>query len=279
MADYTLIDSDNYAAAGIETLFFPGGEPHVKLPSTLGGDVLMFMKLRTWADVGLAACAIDAVVRNRATENVEVFIPYFPGARQDRSDGYAPFTARIMSKLLADRATTWVFDLHSIATYEVGDIDRILMPRDLAVPMPTNIAGIIAPDEGATDRAVSFRDHFYPAVPLVQCSKQRNTRTGELSGYHMPPLPSPGTYLIVDDICDGGGTFNLLAHEFCWDPKGQESKLELFVSHGIFSKGLDNLSPAISRIYTTDSWCALPSNDRLTVIPLAPLFPKIMGDE
>jgi hypothetical protein len=31
-----IIDSDSYAASGIDTLFFPGGEPHVKLPAVNG---------------------------------------------------------------------------------------------------------------------------------------------------------------------------------------------------------------------------------------------------
>jgi ribose-phosphate pyrophosphokinase len=94
----------------------------------------------------------------------------------------------------------------------------------------------------------------------------------------MPPLPARGRYIIVDDICDGGGTFNLLAHEFKADPQAGASKLELFVSHGIFSKGLSGIDPVIERVTTTDSWCRLASDARLTVLPLKPLFPLIHGD-
>jgi hypothetical protein len=84
----------------------------------------------------------------------------------------------------------------------------------------------------------------------------------------------------VDDICDGGGTFNLLAE--AWKRKlriDQHSKLELFVSHGIFSKGLDAIDPVIEHITTTDSWCKGNSyiRDRLTVLPLLPSFLKFAG--
>lgn len=273
----TIIDSDDYKSAGIETLFFPGGEPHAKIPPELNGPVLLFLKLRTWDEIGFAACVMDALRRNRKIEPLNAFIPYFPGARQDRSDGHAPLTAFLMSKLLASRARTTVFDLHSETTYFIGDIVARLMPRDLDIPLRTDVVGIVAPDAGATERAIEFRDRFYPSAQLVQCGKRRDATTGRLSGYEMQPLPFEGRYIIVDDICDGGGTFNLLAEEFAKDPAAGRSHLEMFVSHGIFSKGLEAISPLIERITTTDSWCRLTGNDRLTVLPLAPLFSKIKG--
>jgi ribose-phosphate pyrophosphokinase len=92
----------------------------------------------------------------------------------------------------------------------------------------------------------------------------------------MPPLPKEGRYIIVDDICDGGGTFNLLAAAFKKDPLAEKSQLEMFVSHGIFSKGIEAIDYTIEHITTTDSWCQLPSSNRLTVIPLSPVFPKIL---
>src|ERR1700684_1905888 len=112
---YTIIDSDNYAAAGIETLFFPGGEPHVKLPK-MTGDVLAFLKLRTWNDVGIAACVIDALTRSDAGPIV-AFIPYFPAARQDKTKGDAPLTLDLTARLLGiGRHSIVTFDEHSVAT-------------------------------------------------------------------------------------------------------------------------------------------------------------------
>ena len=53
-----IIDSDDYSAAGIETMFFPGGEPHVKVPF-FSEPLLLHLKLRTWNDVGFAALLLD----------------------------------------------------------------------------------------------------------------------------------------------------------------------------------------------------------------------------
>lgn len=278
-----IIDSDDYKASGIETLFFSGGEPHVKLVNVPDDELLLFLKLRTWNDVGLAACVIDALGTN-IPHRITAFVPYFPGARQEKG---VPLTARIVGELLYHPDVPIVtFDIHSPAAMDYSMAYRNLMPTQLKVPVRNDVVGVIAPDKGAADRAQSFLEVFCPNADLIQCSKKRNQQTGELSDYVMPPLNSKGRYIIVDDICDGGRTFNLLAEEFKKDSVGQFSNLELFVSHGIFSRGLSNLHPAIEHITTTDSWCRgltkWDDNDplqshRLTILPLNQLFPLLTG--
>lgn len=272
-----VIDSDNYAEHGIETLFFPGGEPHAKIPPGLAGSVLLFLKLRTWNDVGIAACVADALARSPPIDRIEVFMPYFPGARQDRHTNCAPLTVALSAALFDSIKSLHVFDAHSEAVKHWTGAN-CWMPADIEMPALQGFAGIIAPDAGAVDRATAFRDRFGTEAEVIRCSKHRDPRTGRLSGYLMPPLERVGRYMIVDDICDGGGTFNLLATAFNQDAVGARSELMMFVSHGIFSKGLEAISPKISYIMTTDSWCRLPNSERLHVLPLKDLFPKILGE-
>lgn len=269
---FTLIDSDNYAAAGIETLFFPGGEPHAKVPLFKEAP-LLHLKLRTWTDVGFAACVMSALTSQHVA--FKTFMPYFPGARQDRSDGTAPLTVGIMSYLLVYSRDFYVFDPHSAAIHRHMDCHQF-MPSDLPIATDESVRGVIAPDKGAVERATQYRDYFCPGAPVIECTKTRDPHTGRLGNYYMPVLPRSGRYIVVDDICDGGGTFNLLADAWAKDPYAARSTLELFVSHGIFSRGLEALSPHYARITTTDSWCRAPSGGRLTVIPLLPsLLPKM----
>lgn len=269
-----VIDSDSYAAARIETLCFPGGEPHVKVPK-FEGDVLVHLKLRTWEQVGFAALVLDALMQ-QVNVCLHTFIPYFPGARQDKlSEGLAPFTVGVMANLLGRTWRTWVLDPHSHVLS--GQLDyMVTMPSDLGLQSLRSVVGIIAPDEGALGRAHDYRDAFHPKAELIQCSKKRNPKNGRLSDCVVPKIEKVGRYVIVDDICDGGGTFNLLADAFFSDPVGVKCSLDMFVSHGIFSKGLDAINPYIEHITTTDSWCQLPSNDRLTVLPLLPNFLKFL---
>jgi ribose-phosphate pyrophosphokinase len=61
----------------------------------------------------------------------------------------------------------------------------------------------------------------------------------------------------VDDICDGGYTFIELAKalEARLEPYfGADFKLDLWVSHGLFTKGYQDLSWHYDTIETTNSW-------------------------
>ena len=71
--------------------------------------------------------------------------------------------------------------------------------------------------------------------------------------------------VITDDICDGGYTFIKVAEQL--KAKGAD-KVVLFVTHGIFAKGLDVFDGLIDHVFTTDSFEHAP-DPRLTVIPYA----------
>lgn len=278
-----IIDSDNYEAAGITTMFFPGGEPHVKVPMYPDGEDIVFVgKMRKWDDVGMAALVLNVLGHqyDRGGLNLRVFIPYFPGARQDKASGMAPYTIGVMTRLLYDEriAEIAVFDIHSNQALNTllaeGGVTNI-MPD--ALPLKDMIAGpvtgVIAPDTGAIRRADRMARQL-EAKHSLQCSKVRDQETGHILHYNAPKLPEPGHYLVVDDICDGGATFNLLADALGRDPIGRRSTFSLYVSHGIFSKGLTNIDPLYRQIYTTDSWCQqkMFARERLTVIPLLPTY-------
>lgn len=278
-----IIDSDNYKAAGIETMFFPDGMPHAKLTKQLDRDNLLVLKMRSWGDIGIGACVADALSRVPHTRHCEIFIPYFP-ARQDKTDGTAPITVAILAAMFSGCSRLHVFDIHSdgarsIIESVVPAVVTNWMPADLIIPKSNDVVGIIAPDEGAVRRAADFQTFFYPDADLIVCTKHRDQMTGHLSHYEIvTPLTRTGRYIIVDDICDGGGTFNLFADAFKKDAVGKHSVLEMFVSHGLFTKGLAAIDPSIERIVTTDSWCRIdPSvyGGRLEVVNLDKIYEGI----
>ena len=88
---------------------------------------------------------------------------------------------------------------------------------------------------------------------VLSASKSRNKATGEFIGFTVPDprLFETNAVLIVDDICDGGGTFvgiskTLLDQEFV-------PRQGLYVTHGIFSKGFENLNTHFEVVYTSNS--------------------------
>ena len=203
-------------------------------------------------------------------EKTAVILPYLPGARMDRG---APIGAEvygrfILNNIVPDQLIT--LDPHSPAalgffTDDEEDDSPIHFTETTVYPVERIIkneiqdgsrntkadtyVGVIAPDKGAHDRA--SRAARLMGVPVYQADKTRDFDTGKLSGFEMlDELPTEGKLLIVDDICDGGGTFIGLA-EATGLPK---ERLDLWVTHGIFSKGFGALTDHFGVIHTTDSY-------------------------
>ncbi len=235
-------------------LKFPGGEAHVvdgqqPLPRgeqvawVPGADADSLMQLAMWADL----------CHRRDLRTVAV-IPYLPGARQDRG---APLGAKVYADFINSMNIDRIicFDPHS-------DVMPALLDRCRAVPLHEHpqwfarqrpwddVVGIIVPDVGARRRAEGVAAAL-GGVPLYQASKHRDFATGKLSGFECEPiaLPNGKRLLVVDDICDGGGTFIGLAQTLGLP----RESLSLWVSHGIFSKGTKDLFKHYSIIATTDS--------------------------
>lgn len=129
---------------------------------------------------------------------------------------------------------------------------------------------LIAPDKGAINKTKALGNHF--DIPIISFDKTRNSDTGFIENmfidgydFQSPTFKSfPSdvaesikgrllekiqgkVILIPDDICDGGMTFKMAAdvlEEF--EPKA----IYLYVTHGIFSKGLDELSKKFDKIFT-----------------------------
>jgi ribose-phosphate pyrophosphokinase len=100
------------------------------------------------------------------------------------------------------------------------------------------------PDAGAFDKYTDILAGFH-----IHGEKVRNQSTGHIDSYKLIGSCRDHNVLIVDDICDGGMTFILLAKELY---KAGAKSVSLFVSHGIFSKGLTPLKEAGIKYIFTD---------------------------
>lgn len=239
---------------------FSGGEPHVQLdPKAIEGRYLWVDARLCSADGFMRTLAVLDAVRGCNPKRLGLFLPYFPGARQDRRQAGAPFTLRLYAQAIEQLGLDAIvtLDPHSSALSSMLDPD--IIPAHHLIPMDA-YDGFICPDEGAEARTLAAAKAL-GQTRIVHARKKRDSATGKLSGFVCDPLPTSGRYLVVDDICDGGGTFLGLA-----DATGPGSHtLDLWVSHGIFSRGLDALLTKFDRIITTDSFPFTVGSPRLIV--------------
>lgn len=257
---YAVKSDHNQAAHRIkfESFTFPGGEPHLKILDDLEevNEVLITHRIHSFNDFGLLLLAIDAL-RRGGVERIRVFTPYFPAARQDRvMIKGEPLTvkvyASILNQLNLNRIT--IFDPHSEVTPALLNNCEVINNHEFIKQvknhLPTNFK-LIAPDGGALKKIYKVAEYIQNESVII-CSKTRDVQTGKLSGFQVYVDDLQGAdCLIVDDICDAGGTFIGLAKEL---KKKNAGNLHLAVSHGIFSKGLDKLTSVFDTIFTTDAF-------------------------
>ena len=114
---------------------------------------------------------------------------------------------------------------------------------------------LLAPDAGALKKTYKIAKTIEYGKEVIFCEKQRNTKTGEITGTKIyTNAIKDKMFIIFDDICDGGRTFIEIAKVL----KAQGAKkVILAVSHGIFSKGLEPLFEYIDEVFCTDSFNSL----------------------
>ena len=242
---------------GFSAFTFSGGEPHIKIDAfDTNQKVIVTHRINSFNDFGLFLVAIDAL-RHMGVKSIEAFIPYFPAARQDRlMVAGEPLTVKVYANLLnaLKLDKVWVFDAHSEVTPAVVDRCEVIPNHWFIADVLKQIQSVkklVSPDGGALKKIYKV-SHFLGGMDVVECSKNRDTKTGKLSGFKVFSDDLHGEdCLIVDDICDGGATFIGLAEAL--KAKGA-GKLYLAVSHGIFSKGTENLLPIFDKIFTTNSF-------------------------
>jgi ribose-phosphate pyrophosphokinase len=246
---------------------FPAGEAHIKREEQRELEPTEIAIIQSDAnsihdDLFQLAMWNETVVDELGYQTKRVLVlPYVPGARADRGtpwglDVYSSFINRMELDQII------VFDPHSEVTEELLGDEKWSGEHTLTVVHSDELFdqvhmravlnqydGIIAPDKGAVKRATAMAN--LAKLPVFTATKHRDEGSGKLSGFAIDGLHSEGTYLIVDDICDGGGTFLGLAEAsgLGW------GQLDLYVSHGVFSKeALTNLSERFEYVYTTNSY-------------------------
>lgn len=240
-----------------EAFTFSGGEPHIKIKSEIpiGTEITISHRLNSFNDFGLLLLAIDALKRMECSD-LNVFIPYFPAARQDRvMIAGEPLTVKVYTDILNQQGLkkVMIYDPHSEVCSALLNNCKVVSNHtfieSVLKELPDDLL-LVAPDGGALKKIHQLA-FYLKKYEVLECSKSRDVATGKLSGFkvneeNLKQKPC----LIVDDICDGGGTFLGLAKEL---KRKNAGDLYLAVSHGIFSKGVNELAGVFDKIFTTDS--------------------------
>ena len=243
----------------VGSMKFSGGEMNPHLPTGLkSGEMNVIAWCQSSDDIMEMLLVMNAIKNQFGSVPIRLLIPYLPYARQDRvcAIGEAIGT-EVIANLLPDNAVIISVDIHNEAAPFLSaaihhyTLTHIMERNNYSSVFPPGCV-LVAPDKGATNKVKDLAKHI--SRRWIQGDKVRDPKTGALSGFSVDDGGNSieGCHLVVvDDICDGGGTFIGLGEEL---NKLKPKSMDLYVTHGIFSKGYDKLLEIYTTIHTTDTF-------------------------
>jgi ribose-phosphate pyrophosphokinase len=218
---------------------------------------------------------IDAA-RRASAEKIIAVMPYFGYARQDRKDRpRVAIGSKLVANMLvaagADRIIT--MDLHApqIQGYFDIPVDH-LDSSAVFIPYIENLAlknlTFAAPDVGATNRIREIASYF--EAEMVICDKHRK-RANEIASMVVIGDVTERDVVIIDDICDTGGT--LAKSAALLKEKGARS-VRALITHPVLSgKAYENIENSVlEELVVCDTIPMKQESKKIKVISVSELF-------
>lgn len=248
---------------------------------TLKKPIKIKSRFNSFKDFELIICATKALLRLGVKE-IHLYIPYLLGARSDRQfvEGGTSYLVDVIAPIInsLEFESVTVMDVHSdVAAACIKNL-KVIDNVELVKWATREICGVvsekgpnsqypfvlISPDAGSLKKIYKVADAIGYKGDIITCSKDRDI-DGKLTKVNVPSFYKGKDVIIVDDICDGGATFINIAkiikerNEKYPHEKHPNGKIYLIVTHGIFSKGFEELSKYFDGIYCTNSYSDLDS--------------------
>ena len=238
---------------------FPDGEVQISLGDFSHKDqICVKCRITNAEELFIVTQVLDILDRHDVYYYVDIF--YLMGMRMDRvMDFNRPFTLKVITKMLSNSnaENIAVLEPHSDAIY--GYRFGGLIPKKHTRPDNLTVDyQLVLPDAGAVKR------YEYLDKDFISCSKVRDTSTGKILEIKIdnPEKLDGRPLMIIDDLCDGGGTFCGIAE--CFKKIGiPKDRLNISVVHMVNPKGIENLSKNFNHVWFTNSykdWENLPEN-------------------
>lgn len=246
---------------------FPDGQQSITIPEWFSKEdsAMIVSRLNSFKDLELIICANQAL-RNNGCKTISLKVPYFLGSRSDRKfeEGSVNYLKQVICPIVNSQEfnEVIVMDPHSdvleacLNNYKKIDNSTLVQ---WALTKIDNKDGaqdrtaIVSPDAGALKKIYDVSKRF-GIEKVVTAGKVRDMKSGKILKTEVPSTDWNGiqNLVIIDDICDGGRTFNELAKAV--RETGYAGDLYLIVTHGIFSQSFGELSKNFTKIFSTNSY-------------------------
>lgn len=253
---------------GYKVIRFPDGEVHLQLDELNRKEpTKVIMRIRNAEDLFLLMQLSDILHRQEVAVE-ELHIPYLMSMRCDRVFSFdRSYSLKIVASVVKSVGAkrTYIYEPHSQKSIDFTDCVDDNPTEDFIIEYVKS-STICFPDKGAKDRY----EALWIQLDALCCEKVRNVDTGVLEGFKVmnPEIFKGGEITLVDDLCDGGGTFVGLA------PKLRElnpTKLRLIVTHAIQLNGIKRVAEVYDEVIISNTYAdwdkeSLPSNVKVHLL-------------
>ena len=258
---------------------FSDGELSFRYTETVrGSDVYIVQSTVNGSDNLIELFLMIDAAKRASAKHVNVVIPYYGYARQDRKDKpRIAVSAKLMANLLTASGASRVVscDLHAGQIQGFFDIPLDhLNGSSVFVPYvkKLNLENVIfaSPDAGGTERVRDYAKYF--DCEFVICDKTRE-KANEVKSVEVIGEVKNKDVIIVDDLIDTGGTIAMASNVIM--DKGAKS-VRAIITHPVLSgnaeENLENSS--LIELVVTDSIPFNIRNKKIKVLSIAGLFAK-----
>lgn len=236
---------------------FPDGEVQITLGEfSRKGELNVRCRITSGEELFILTQVCDILVRHGMQFSVSIY--YLMGMRMDRvMDFNRPYTLKLIVNILDNLGASniSIFSPHSDASLDLfrkTDVTEIRSEQwVLELGRFYKEYQIVLPDAGAVER---YYSGFGVPADVIIGEKVRDIATGKILSIKVknPEALDGRPLMILDDLCDGGGTFMGLAKAIR-DIK-PDTNISIAIFHMVNPKGIENLSKTFNHVYFTNSY-------------------------
>ena len=239
---------------------FSDGEKHIKFITEINrkDSVKVICRITSMDELFILMQVGD--ILNRMEVEWALVITYLMGMRMDRVMSFnEAFSLKIVAKTINDMHPDAVFvvEPHSDRTLKLINNSTPLMNHfaEAAMTEPEHNYMIVFPDAGAKLR---YGEALENKVPMMTCHKKRDPATGKLSGFGIDnpevlnEYPECNAFFVIDDLCDGGGTFCGIADQL--KELRPDFHRTLAITHAVAARGIYKVMDYYNDLFITNSY-------------------------
>lgn len=240
-------------ARHFQIIKYPDGQQNVELDLEYFNDpkqpIIIECSIRNWSELEILLCLVAALERHDFYID-HIDFKYMFGMRSDRSfgQGQPNYFRDVVARVLKTIPATLTFlEPHSKLAIAALGVKNYYSAK--ATSIENDCFVIMA------DKSAGWTDYFRRDIHFIKTRNEDGSISVSMNGDHYSMLEDSPSYkpiLIMDDLCDGGATFIAIAK---WlDEHFSDRHRYLYVIHGLFTKGIDELLDHYDKIYVTNSY-------------------------